>query len=301
MRILVTGATGFIGQRLCALLASREHDLVVLSRDPEAAEARLGGAVEAFAWSADGGPPADDAVAGIDAVVHLAGTSVVGRWTREHRRRIHDSRVDGTRNLVAALAAAAQPPRVMISASAIGYYGDRGDETLNEESTPGGDFLADVCIGWEREAAAVEALGTSLVRLRLGIVLGDGGGALEKMLLPTRLGIGGPLGSGRQWWSWIHVDDLLRLIEHSLEAEASAVYNATAPAPVRQREFARALGRVLHRPSFIPTPAFALRLALGGFASELLGSKRVLPEGTLDSGFRFEHAEVDSALENLLG
>lgn len=300
MRVLITGATGFIGRLLCARLAERGHELVVLSRNPDAARSRLHGVVAAYPWHATEGPPPGEAVAGLDAVVHLAGTSVVGRWTESHRRSIHDSRVDGTRNLVAALAMAPTPPKVMVSASAIGYYGDRGDAVLDEEAEPGDDFLARVCKGWEAEARAAESLGTHVVRLRFGIVLGDTGGALDTMLLPARLGLGGPLGSGRQWWSWVHVDDVLGLIEHGLEQDVSVALNATAPSPIRQREFARTLGRVLRRPAFLPAPAFALKLVLGGFAAELLGSKRVLPESTLATGYAFRFPELREALEDLL-
>jgi uncharacterized protein (TIGR01777 family) len=300
MKILITGATGFIGQQLCRRLAARGDEIVVLSRDPERARAKLPGVAAAFAWSATAGPPPGGAAAGLDAVIHLAGTSVVGRWNAAHRRSIHDSRVDGTRNLVAALAMTPTPPRVMVSASAIGYYGDRGDAPLDEESPPGDDFLARVCRGWEHEAQQAEGLGTCVVRLRFGIVLGDAGGALDKMLLPAKLGLGGPLGSGRQWWSWVHIEDVLGLIDHGLEQDACMVLNATSPAPVRQRDFARTLGRTLHRPAFVPAPAFALRLLLGGFANELLGSKRVLPESTLASGYNFRHPDLQPALAGLL-
>jgi uncharacterized protein (TIGR01777 family) len=300
MRVLITGATGFIGRLVCARLAEQGHDLVVLSRDPDRARERLHGVVAAHAWRATEGPPPGEAVANLDAVVHLAGVSVVGRWTEAHRRAIHDSRVDGTRNLVAALAMAPTPPKVMVSASAIGYYGDRGDAVLDEEAPPGEDFLAEVCKGWEAEAREAEQLGMRVVRLRFGIVLGDTGGALETMLLPARLGLGGPLGSGRQWWSWVHIDDVLGLIEHGLDQDVSVALNVTSPGPVRQRDFARALGAVLNRPAFLPTPAFALKLVLGGFASELLGSKRVLPESTLATGYTFRFPDLREALEDLL-
>ena len=300
MKILITGATGFIGQQLCRRLAGRGDEIVVLSRNPDRARAQLPGIAGAFAWSATDGPPPGEAVGDLDAVVHLAGTTVVGRWNAAHRRSIHDSRVDGTRNLVAALAMAPTPPRLMVSASAIGYYGERGDDPLDEESEPGDDFLARVCKGWEHEARLAESLGTHVIRLRFGIVLGDDGGALDKMLLPAKLGLGGPLGSGRQWWSWVHIDDVLGLIEHGLEQDMSVVLNATSPAPTRQRDFARTLGRTLHRPAFLPAPAFALRLLLGGFANELLGSKRVLPESTLASGYHFRHPELGPALTDLL-
>jgi len=188
-----------------------------------------------------------------------------------------------------------------VSASAIGYYGDRGDEELTEDSGPGNDFLADVSKEWEAEAVNAEAAGVTVIRLRTGIVLGHGGGALAEMLLPAKLGAGGPLGSGRQWWSWIHLQDVVGIIEHALGLQDSQALNNTAPEPVRQNAFAKALGRVLHRPAFAPAPAFMLKLVLGGFANELLSSKRVLPAATLASGYEYRFPELEGALRDILG
>jgi uncharacterized protein (TIGR01777 family) len=193
-------------------------------------------------------------------------------------------------------------PQVMVSASAIGYYGDRGDEELVEDSAPGNDFLAGVCQEWEKEAGKVEWGGVRSARVRIGIVLGPGGGALGAMLLPFKLGAGGPLGSGKQWWSWIHRDDLVALILYLIEhPEFSGSVNGTAPEPARQKDFARVLGRVLGRPALLPAPAFALKAVLGGFSTELLSSKRVLPKTTQDLGFRFQHPQLEAALRQALG
>jgi hypothetical protein len=208
----------------------------------------------------------------------------------------------GTANLAKSIVRLETKPQVLVSASAIGYYGDRGDEELAEDSGPGNDFLADVCQQWETEAGKVEWGGVRSVRVRIGIVLGPGGGALDAMLLPAKLGAGGPLGSGRQWWSWVHLDDLVALISHLIEhPEFSGVVNGTAPEPLRQKDFAKVLGRVLRRPAFLPAPAFALKIVLGGFSTELLSSKRVLPKGAGELGFRFQYPQLEGALRQVLG
>ena len=232
---------------------------------------------------------------------HLAGESVAGRWTAGKRREIRRSRIEGTRYLVAAIgaiAASSSRPRVLVSASAIGYYGDRGDRELTEEAAAGDDFLAGVCRDWEREAQGAQSYGVRVVCLRTGIVLGRGGAA-RPLLTLTRLGLGGPLGSGRQWWSWIHIDDLARLVEHAIDEKLDGPVNATAPEPVRQNS-PRRLGRALRRPALLPAPGFSLRLALGGFAGELLSSRRVIPARALESGFAFRYGELDAALARLV-
>jgi len=301
MRVLITGATGFIGRRLCDILAAAGHELVALSRNPAAAKSEVPRLAEAHAWEPLAGGAPKAAFEGIDAVVHLAGDSVSGRWTKKKMQAIRDSREIGTRNLVDSIAAADARPQVLVSASAIGYYGDRGDEELIEGSEPGDDFLAQVCRAWEREAQKAEELGVRLVRLRIGVVVGAGGGALEAMLPPFKMGIGGPMGSGRQWWSWVHRDDLVAMIQRALEdSSMKGVYNATSPQPLRQKEFGKILGKVLHRPAFVPTPAFALRLVLGGFSTELLSSKRVLPARLQEAGFEFLYPELEGALGEAL-
>lgn len=300
MKVLISGATGFIGSRLCARLAEAGHELAVLSRDPAAARDRLPGIGAAHAWDPASEPAPAAALEDADAVVHLAGEPVTGRWTKAKRQAIRDSRVVGTRNLVAGIAACRRRPAVLVSGSAVGYYGDRGDEPLSEQASPGDDFLAGVCREWEHEAQAAESHGVCVTRVRTGIVLGPAGGALAQMLLPARLGLAGPLGSGRQWWPWIHIDDLVGILEHSLGRRDSAPLNGSAPEPVRQKEFARVMGRVLGRPAFLPAPGLALRALLGGFAGELLSSKKVLPVATRESGYRFRYPELEPALRDLL-
>lgn len=238
---------------------------------------------------------------GAEGVIHLAGEPIAGkRWTAEQKQKIRSSRIDTTRALVAAIAAAKQKPRFLINSSAIGYYGARGDEALNEQAGPGSDFLARLCVDWEGEAIKAEEHGLRVIRLRTGIVLGRGGGALAKMLLPFKLFIGGPLGSAKQWMSWIHLEDEIGLIQFLIEnPQARGVVNATAPNPVTMKEFCQTLGRALHRPSWAPVPAFALRLMLGEMAEMLLTGQRVLPEKALSLGYRFRYPDLREALRAL--
>lgn len=292
MRALVTGATGFIGRRL---VKSLERP-VVLSRNPESAKQALGN-VEVYRWEPEAGPPPAGVWHGVEAVFHFAGEPVAeGRWNTNKKERIRQSRVLSTRNLVSGIEAQRERPRVLISASAVGYYGSRGDELLDETSTPGDDFLAEVCQAWEAEAGRACALVVRVVTPRIGIVLGEGGGALAKMLTPFKLGIGGRLGSGRQWMSWIHLDDLIGLLLHAAEKEISGAMNAVTPAAVTNREFTRALAAVLRRPAIFPVPAFALRLAVGEVASVLLASQRALPRVAEKTGYRFRYPMLVEAL-----
>jgi uncharacterized protein len=293
MRVLVTGATGFIGQKL----VERLERPVVLTRSPDSARSKLGD-VTAIRWNAEAEPPPASAFDGIDAVVHLAGEPVAeGRWNPEKKRRIRESRVLGTRNLVRGLEELAKRPRVLISASAVGWYGSRGDEILSESSALGSDFLAEVCRDWEAESHRASELGIRVVNPRIGIVLGKGGGAMEKMLLPFKLGLGGRLSHGNQWMPWVHVEDVVGLILFAIEREnLVGPANATAPQPVTNREFTRTLAHVLHRPAIFPAPAFALRWAVGEFAEILLASQRVMPRVALDAGYQFEHPTLEGAL-----
>jgi uncharacterized protein len=286
MKIALTAASGFIGRNLLPLLQAVGHQVRTFGR--------TGADV---AWDALAGPPPADALAGSDAVVNLIGEPVAQRWNAAVKRRIVESRVRGTRNLVQALAELRQPPRVLISASAIGYYGDTGDEPVTEEAPPGRGFLAETCLRWEDEAAAAGALGMRVVRARIAIVLGHGGGALAEMLTPFRMGVGGPLGSGRQWMSWIHMRDLLELVGFLLTSDAIAgPVNATSPQTVRNIDFSHALGSVLHRPALMHIPKFALHLRFGEAAEEMLKSSRVVPAVALKAGFRYRFPDLHSAL-----
>ncbi|NBW96080.1 MAG: TIGR01777 family protein [Planctomycetia bacterium] len=299
MKALVTGATGFVGPRLLRLLDRP----VALSRDPDRARPRIGHLVDRIIrWDPMQGPPPREAFEGIDTVLHLAGESVAeGRWNAAQKARIRDSRVVGTRHLVQGIAQAVVRPRVLVSASAVGFYGNRGDEELTESAGPADDFLARVCVDWEGEAVTAEKAGVRVVLARTGIVLGAGGGALAKMLLPFKLGAGGPLGSGRQWMPWIHVADLARLYLHAAEtASISGPMNAVAPNPARNSEFTRALARQLHRPAFMPAPYLGLRLVFGEFAQVLFASQRVIPRVALDTGFVFQYPELAAALREIL-
>ncbi|MHC4830739.1 MAG: TIGR01777 family oxidoreductase [Planctomycetota bacterium] len=299
--ILVTGATGFVGSRLVSRLVAKGHRVSVLSRSPERASAHLPQVASRFAWTPTEGPPPPASLEGVEAIVHLAGEPVVGRWSAAKRKAIELSRTLGTRHLVEGIRAMPVPPSVLVGASAIGFYGDQGEEVLAEDAASGADFLAGVCRDWEDAACGAESLGVRVARLRIGLVLDPEGGALNAMLTPFKFGLGGPLGSGAQWWSWIHLEDLLALIQLAVEDDSlRGAYNATAPEPARQVEFARTLGRVLGRPTFFPGPKTALRLALGGFAAELLSSRRVIPSAATKAGFQFSHPELEPALRDLL-
>ncbi len=299
MRALVTGATGFVGPHLLAKLSRP----VVLSRDADRARQLLSKFdVEVFAWDPLAGPPKPEAFHGVDAVFHLAGDPVAsGRWTAEKKKRIRDSRIIGTRNLVEGLRALSERPRVLVSTSAVGYYGSAGDAVLDESSPPGNDFLAEVCTAWEREALAVAEFGVRVAVVRTGIVLGREGGALKKLLTPFRLGLGGPLGNGKQWMPWIHVDDLVAMYMHAAEhEEIHGALNGAAPNPVTNKDFTKALAATVHRPAILPTPYFALRLALGEFAKILFDSQRVVPQKALAKGFQFRYPEVGPAMTAIL-
>ena len=301
MRILVTGATGFVGKRLVAALVARGDEVVVLSRDAERARRALRGLTGSYGWNPEREVPPAAAFEGVEAVIHLAGESIAAsRWSPEQKARIRNSRLNGTRNLVRALAGTGV--KTLVSASAIGFYGDRGDESLDEQASPGKDFLAEVCLAWERESLAARELGIRVVNPRIGVVLGEGGGALEKMLIPFRLGLGGPLGTGRQWMSWIHRDDLVGILLHVLDhPEISGPVNATAPGAVPNSEFTQVLGKVLARPAFMPVPGFGLRLMMGELADALLlGGQKVLPSRALSSGYAFRHPGLDGALREVL-
>jgi hypothetical protein len=292
VRVLITGGTGFVGAPLCRALEAAGHAVTVVSREPSRVAGR------AIGWG-----ELARAVGGSEALVNLAGEPIAARrWTAAQKARIRESRVGATRALVDAVASADRRPALLVSASAVGYYGSRGDEPLDEQAAPGTDFLATVCRAWEAEAARAERLGLRVVRLRLGVVLAGDGGALARMLPPFRAFAGGRIGSGRQWMSWIHRDDVKRLVLAALADERwQGPVNATAPTPVRNADFARALGRVLRRPAWLPVPGLALRLALGEMADMLLGGQRVLPVAAERLGYDWRHPEVAGALAASVG
>jgi uncharacterized protein (TIGR01777 family) len=298
MKILITGSSGLVGRALVESLHRDGHAIGRLLRPQSPREASDGGHGIAMRWNPATGE-LDDAAAGADAVVNLAGASVAsGRWTEERKNQLRSSRIDSTRKLIGALAKLKPMPRIFISASAVGYYGDRGDEELTETSVPGRGFLADLCRKWESEATRAESLGMRVAGMRFGTILAGHGGALQRMLPPFKLGAGGRLGSGNQWMSWISLADVLGAVRYMLENQsARGPVNAVAPRPVRNHDLTAALARVLHRPAILPVPAFALRMAFGEMADALLlTSQRVLPQKLQTLGYRFAHPELPAAL-----
>jgi uncharacterized protein (TIGR01777 family) len=301
-RYLVTGSSGLVGRAVTSFLADRGGQVTRLVRGGTPGSSSP--AASTRFWDPTESRLDPDTVSGFDAVVHLAGAGIAdARWSAERKRVIRDSRVRGTDLLARSLAASDSPPRVLVCASAVGYYGDRGDVLLDEGSAPGFGFLAEVGAAWEKAAAPAAEAGIRVVSLRIGVVLSAEGGALHRMLLPFRLGLGGPLGTGRQYWSWITLDELLDVILHAAGSEAlSGPVNAVAPGAVRNSEFTVALARALRRPAFLPVPAFALRLLLGEMADELLlASTRVQPARLLESGYEFSYPDIEAALRSVLG
>jgi uncharacterized protein (TIGR01777 family) len=296
MRVTVTGATGLIGSRLVAQLLERGDEVTVLSRDPEGTRSLLGDVATAT-WDPTGAAAPTSVLAGRDGVVHLAGEPVAQRWSDMVKERIWTSREAGTRCLVAGLREAEPRPGVLVSASGVGYYGPRGDERLDESAQAGDDFLAQVVKVWEAEAAAAAKLGLRVVLVRTGVVLDRAGGALAKMLPPFRAGIGGPVAGGRQYMPWIHLDDLVGIYLAALDGDDwSGPVNASAPEPVTNKEFSKALGRALHRPAFAPVPAFALRILYGEMAEIVTTGQRAVPKRALELGYAFRHPDLDEAL-----
>lgn len=296
MKILVTGSSGLIGSALIALLNDEGHEVLRLVRSAPENESEV-------RWDPRGASIEAEKLAGIDAAVHLAGENIAdGRWTDEKKQRIRLSRIEGTRLLSETLAGLQPRPRVLVSASAIGIYGDRGDEVLTEESAPGSGFLADVCREWEAATAPAEESGIRVVHVRFGVVLSPTGGALAKMLTPFKMGIGGKVGSGEQYMSWIALDDVVGAIEFALTNEAvSGAVNVVAPKPQTNLEFTKTLGSVISRPTILPVPAFALRLAFGEMAdAALLASARVEPARLLATGYQFKYPQLEGALRHLL-
>jgi uncharacterized protein (TIGR01777 family) len=293
MRITVTGASGLIGSKLVEHLRSRGDEVTTLSRNPSSP-----GAV---AWQPEQEPAPAAALSGRDAVVHLAGENVAQRWSDDAKRRIRESRELGTRNLVAGIEAADPRPRVLVSSSAVGYYGPHGDERLDEDTPAGHDFLAEVCVIWEREALRAEGLGLRVATIRTGVVLDQGGGALAKMLPFFKLGVGGPVAGGDQYMPWIHVDDVVGIYLAALDGDAwQGPINASAPEPVTNKAFSKALGRALHRPAIAPVPALAIHTLYGEMAEIVTKGQRVVPKAALEHGYAFAHPDLDEALRSAL-
>jgi hypothetical protein len=292
-RILVSGASGPIGTALVPTLLAEGHEIVRLVRG-------VASGPESIQWDPSKPLPAGT-VSGFDAVIHLAGETIVGRWTDDKKKRILNSRIQGTRHLAEAAAKANPRPKTFISASAIGYYGNRGDEILREDSASGNGFLAQVCRQWEASTRAAADAGIRTVQTRFGLVLSRKGGALPKMLLPFRLGLGGVVGSGKQWWSWVSMDDLVGAVMHGLSHEQYGAVNVVAPNPVTNVQFTRILAKVLSRPAFLPMPAFAARLVFGQMGDELLlTSQRVTPAKLVAGNYQFRFTDLKSCLESLL-
>ncbi len=302
MKVTITGATGFLGRRLCRrLLDEGGHGVLALTRQAISARKRLAPEIEVVDWDPAAGPPPAAALEGADAVIHLAGEPVGQRWSPAVKERIRESRLVSTRNLVAGIVAARRRPPALVAMSAVGYYGSRGDEPLDESSPAGAGFLAELCRDWEAEAARAGDAGVRVVSTRLGIVLGQRGGALARMLPFFKMFLGGPLGDGRQWMSWIHMDDAVGIVLHAARSgNVAGPANATSPSPVTNLEFVQTLGRVLARPASVPTPAPALRFLLGEFADVLLTGQRVLPKKVEAAGYRFRFPELEVALRDIL-
>lgn len=297
MKICILGSSGLVGQSLVERLRQGGHDVVRAIRAPEKTEG------DAIVWDPSTGKMQKGSFENFDAFINLAGENIAsGRWTAQKKKRIYDSRVIGTAHLAHVFATLQHPPRVLINASAIGFYGNKGSEEQNEKSPPADDFLASVCKDWESATAAAEAAGVRVVKLRIGAVLSKNGGVLGKTLLPFKLGLGGVIGSGQQYFSWIALDDLLNVICFALENnELSGPVNAVAPNPVTNAVFTKALGAALHRPTVLPMPAFAARLAFGEMADAImLGGAKVVPRKLLDNGFRFQYPELAGALAHCL-
>jgi hypothetical protein len=299
MKIVMTGATGFIGSLLADRLWNQFHSLVLLSRRPPA---EVGIAKkEWFAWTPGASGEWEKAVDGADGIINLAGEPIAGkRWSEAQKDKLRSSRIDATRSLVDAILKAKVKPKFLLNASAVGYYGPHGDETLTEASAPGSDFLSTMCVDWEREALKAEAHGVRVARIRTGIVLGKRQGALKKMVPPFKMFMGGPLGSGKQWIPWIHIEDEIGLLLFLTENEnGRGAFNATAPNPVTMEEFSKALGEVLNRPSWVSVPPSVLALMVGEMADMLLTGQRAVPEAALKLGYQFKYPMLGEALRSL--
>ena len=304
MRVAVTGATGVIGRHAIGAMLERGDQVVVLTRDPDSARDKLGGRVEAQAWAdPKHTPPPSDALEQADAILHLLGEPIAQRWTDDAKREIRDSRVLSTRSLVEAIAALPENrrPRALVSQSATGYYGPRGDEPVDESDAAGKDFLAGVTVEWEREAGKATSAGVRVATTRTGVVLSAQGGALEKMLPPFKLGVGGPVAGGKQYVPWVHLDDVVGAMLRCLDDDAaSGPINLTAPNPVTNAELSKTLGRVLHRPAVLPVPGLALKALYGEMAMIVLTGQRAVPARLGELGYEYRHPRLEDALRDVL-
>lgn len=299
MKVLVTGATGFIGKRVVNQLLNAGDEVVVLSRNVAKGAIRLGSQCQYYQWIDMNTMPPLEALKGIDGVINLMGEGIAEkRWDEEQKKKIYDSRILGTRNLIEAIKASNSKPKAFISSSAVGIYGNRGDEDITEESSTADDFLAHVCKDWEAEAFKASELGLRVTIIRTGVVLGRGGGALKKMLPIFKLGAGGPVASGEQYMSWIHVDDLASMYVQALKNDTiSGIYNGTAPYPAKNKDFTKALAKALHRPAFLPAPRFGLKLIFGEMSQVVLEGQKVLPKKFKEKDFRYKYPTLEMALK----
>lgn len=302
MRVVITGGTGLIGRALTDELLQHNHAVTVLTRDAQRGNPSLPDNVQLVEWDAESAEGWMEAAEAADAIVNLAGEGIAdGRWTEERKQRIRQSRLNAGKAVTEAVKAASSKPKVVIQASGIDYYGSQGDTILTEEHGPGKGFLPSVCVDWELSTVGVEALGVRRAIIRTGIVLSTAGGAFPKILLPYKLFAGGPMGSGRQWWPWIHIEDEVRAIRFLIETESAAgAFNLVAPEPLENKDFAQRLGSVMSRPAFVPAPTPALQLALGDMSDVLLHSHRAEPAALLEAGFTFSFPTAKAAFEDLL-
>lgn len=302
MRIVLAGASGFIGKRLIQRLLEENHTLYLLTRDPEKTSASFDINVICVKWDARSVGPWSDYIGEADAVINLAGESLAAkRWNDVQKERLWSSRIESTRAIVDAMKVNSKKPKVLINASAVGYYGNVPDGDVEETHDSADDFLGKLCLAWEEEALKAEQLGVRVVLPRIGIVLGDGGGALDKMTTPFKWFVGGPLGTGRQFMPWIHMEDLVRILQFLLNSNLSGPFNATAPNPVTMKAFSEALAEILNRPSWAPVPGFLLYVVVGEFARTLLGGQQAVPARLLKNGFEFRYPDLQPALKDLLG
>jgi uncharacterized protein (TIGR01777 family) len=301
-KIIVTGATGLIGKKLCSKLLEQGNEIAIFTRNPDAAEKVIRGASRYVKWNYNNPEEWQHFLNETDTVVHLAGTNLgAKRWNREFKKELIDSRIESTRQLVNAIKKCEDKPKSFITASAVGFYADRGEEELIEESDPGNDFLSKLCSDWEKEAEKIQDQNVRRVSLRIGLTLSNEGGVLKKLLLPFKMFLGGPLGNGKQWFPWIHIEDLVNIIIHTINSESlQGPVNIASPGIVRMKEFAKTLGKILKRPSFIPVPNFAIRIAAGEFGKYAVMSQRTPVEKILNAGYKYKFANLEDALKDLL-